>query len=251
MLYHLKRGYSAIFNAQGNLLNRVVVPFTMALTGAHLVSTGAPEPSSDITPDTGTYQAEMLATTLGDLQQSRRILDQKALEISKLQWRSNLSTDPSLTLDINKRKQELTELTRQQTLKGFAFERALLLADGISETQSIQFAESYRTVNTNGFKNYLETNVTHLPKLLVNLDECQIKNKAAGTQGATNVVQCMQNMPYDGTGLTMLFTGAATGNLLALLLGGIGTTWRRQTEDEAKRRKEGIIRQNIRIKTKP
>lgn len=239
--YHLKRGFSEVFNLEAKLLRQAalwsVVAFTPAYYSADVI---VHDPLSAVrTADIGERQVKTLDESLDAMRSDYNVTQKSYTEWNDLyQERVARPDDKDLVAKEQKALNRYNEWDSHLRFQYGAFENEVFKAKEISEVDAEKLSAKYRQMNDNGFGYRMgKTNYSYD---MSRLDECQNKKLDGTDKGVEETRSCMWDAHSDenhygritsalsGIGLTIAFFVAS----------GFGSLMREQTENEAQRRAE-------------
>lgn len=239
--YHLKRGFSEVFNLEAKIVRQAalwsVIAFTPAYYSADVIVHD--KPSAVRTADIGDRQVKTLDATLDKIADDQKTWDGAYSEWSKL-YQERVASPDNKEL-IEKEQKALTRTNEWQAYVNGqynSFENEVFKAKEISEIDAEKLSAKYRQMNNTGFGyRYREKSYSYD---MSRLDECQNMKLDGTDKGVENTRSCLWDTHSDekyssrvtttlsGIGLTVAFFVASA----------FGGGMRKETEREAQSRAE-------------
>lgn len=239
--YHLKRGFSEVFNLEAKIVRQAalwgVIAFTPAYYSADVIVHD--KPSQVRTADIGDRQVKTLDQSLDAMRSDYNVTQKSYAEWNDLYQERVASPDnKELVAKEQKALTRYNEWDNHLRWQYGHFENEVFKAKEISEADAEKLSSKYRQMNNNGFGYRMGERSYSYD--MSRLDECQNMKLDGTDKGVETTRSCLWDAHSDERHASRI-TSAISGIGLTIaffIASGFGAGMREQTENEAKRRAE-------------
>ena len=239
--YHLKRGFSEVFNLEAKALRQAaiwgLVAFTPTYYSSDIIIHDAP--SQTRTADIGDRQVKTLDQSLDAMRSDYNVRQKSYAEWNDLsQERVASPNDKDLAAKEQKALTRYNEWDNHVRWQYNNFETEIFKAKEISEVDAEKLTEKYRQMNERGFA--YRMGATTYSYDMTRLDECQNMNLNGTDAGVEGTQKCLWESHADEQNMGRVTTTIASISLTIafFVASAFGAGLRDSTENEAKRRAE-------------